>query len=134
MTIQWDDSFSVNVAEIDQQHRKLISMVNELSDAMKEGKGKEVVGGIVNRLVSYTIEHFKTEEKYFDRFGYPETASHKKEHARFVQRAAEFKQRFEKGSLGLSVDVMTFISDWLRNHIQGTDKKYTQFFNAKGLK
>lgn len=132
--IQWNDSFSVKVAEIDRQHQKLVSMINDLSDAMKQGKGKDVLGNIISGLVSYTATHFKTEEKYFDQFGYPETDSHKKEHAAFVKKVTDFKDGFEKGKLGLSIKVMNFLSDWLKNHIKKTDMKYSQFFNEKGLK
>jgi len=132
--IQWNDSFSVKVAEIDQQHKKLVAMINELHDAMKQGKGKNVLGKIINGLISYTATHFKTEEKYFDRFGYPEKDSHKKEHVAFVKKVSEFKDGFEKGKLSLTLEVMNFLSDWLKNHIMGTDKKYSQFFNEKGLK
>ena len=112
--IKWNDSFSVNVAEIDQQHQKLVSMING--------------------LISYTATHFKTEERYFTQFGYPETDSHKKEHAAFVQKVSDFKDGFEEGKLSLSIEVMNFLSDWLQNHIKGTDKKYSQFFNEKGLR
>ena len=132
--INWNDSFSVNVAKIDQQHQKLVSMINELNDAMKQGKGKDVLGKIINGLISYTANHFKTEEMYFEQFGYSETDSHKKEHSVFVQKVSEFKDGFEKGKLSLSIEVMNFLSDWLQNHIKGTDKKYSQFFNEKGLK
>jgi hemerythrin len=132
--IQWNDTFSVKVAEIDQQHQKLVSMINELNDAMKQGKGKDVLSKIINGLVSYTVTHFNTEEKYFDRFGYPETDSHKKEHVAFVKKVSEFKDGFEKGKTSLSIEVMNFLSDWLKNHIKVTDKKYSQFFNEKGLK
>ena len=85
-------------------------------------------------LISYTATHFKTEEKYFDQFGYPETDSHKKEHAAFVKKVTDFKDGFEKGKLGLSVEILNFLSDWLKNHIKKTDMKYSQFFNEKGLK
>jgi hemerythrin len=132
--IKWDDSFSVKVAEIDRQHQKLISMINELNDAMKQGKGKDILGKIVNGLISYTATHFKTEENYFERFGYPDADQHKKEHIAFVQKVSDFKDGFEKGKLSLSIEVMNFLSDWLQNHIKGTDKKYSQFFNGKGLK
>lgn len=132
--IQWDGSFSVKVAEIDQQHQKLVSMINDLNDAMKQGKGKDVLGKIVNGLVSYALTHFSTEETYFDRFGYPETDSHKKEHVAFVKKVSEFKNGFEKRKLSLSIEVMTFLSDWLKNHVKRTDMKYSQFFNEKGLK
>ena len=132
--ITWNDTLSVKVAEIDRQHQKLISMINELNDAMRQGKGKDVLGEIIKSLVDYTVTHFKTEETYFDKFGYPEKDSHKKEHTDFVKKTSDFKEGFEKGKLGLSIELMNFLSNWLQNHIKGTDKKYSQFFNEKGLK
>lgn len=132
--VTWSDSLSVNVAEIDQQHRNLIAMINELNDAMKQGKGKDVLGQIVNRLISYTATHFKTEETYFAQFGYPDMENHKKEHAAFVRKVLSFKEGFEKKELSLTIEVMRFLSDWLKKHIMGTDKRYTRFFNEMGLK
>ena len=132
--INWNDSLSVHVAEIDQQHKKLIEMINELNDAMKVGKGKDVLEKIVNNLIGYTATHFKTEENYFAKFGYPDTENHKKEHAAFVQKVSDFKTGFETGKLAVTIEVMSFLSDWLKNHIMGTDKKYASFFNEKGLR
>ncbi len=132
--IQWSSSLSVNVAEIDGQHQKLVNMINELDNAMRQGKGKDALGKIVNGLIGYAATHFKTEEKYFDQFGYPEADSHKKEHSDFTKKVSDFKDGFEKSSVGLSIQVMNFLSDWLQKHITGVDKKYGPFFNAKGLK
>ncbi len=132
--IQWNDSFSVNVVEIDIQHRKLIAMINDLSDAMRQGKGKHIMGKIVKQLFEYTEIHFRTEEKYFDQYGYPEARSHKKEHSDFIRTVDKFKNEFETGKLTLSIAVMNFLSDWLQTHIMGTDRKYGLFFNEKGLK
>ena len=132
--INWSDSLSVNVNEIDLQHRKLIDMINELNEAMKIGKGKDSLGKILNGLISYTATHFKTEEQFFDKFGYPDTVNHKKEHVAFVKKVTDFQDGFEKKNLAVTMEVMNFLSDWLRNHIKGTDKKYSKFFNDKGLK
>lgn len=132
--ITWNDSLSVNVAEIDQQHKKLVALINDLNDAMSVGKGKDILGRIVNDLVVYTATHFKAEEKYFAQFGYPDTFNHRREHVAFVKKVTAFKEGFEKGNLPLTVEVMRFMSDWLKKHIMGTDKKYSQFFNDKGLK
>ena len=131
--INWSDRLSVNVTEIDNQHQKLIEMINDLSDAMMQGKSNEVMGAIVNNLIGYVATHFKTEEKYFSEFGYPDTEAHVKEHVNFVQKVTEFKDGFEKGEIALSIGVLNFLCDWLRNHIKGTDQKYTQCFNANGL-
>lgn len=132
--ITWNDNLSVKVLAIDQQHKKLIDMMNELSDAMKSGKGRDILSKIISGLILYTGTHFKTEEKYFDQFDYPEAEIHKKEHEAFVLKVLEFKKGFEKGDLNLTVEIMDFLSDWLQNHIKGSDKKYSQFFNDHGLR
>jgi hemerythrin len=132
--IQWDSTFSVNVAEIDKQHQKLIEFINNLNDAMKQGKGKDALANIINELSNYATSHFAFEEGYFDKFGYPAAASHKLDHSNFVKKVSEFKNGFDSGQVALTVTVMNFLKDWLKNHIQGIDKKYSSFFNDKGLK
>ncbi|ABA87768.1 hemerythrin family protein [Syntrophotalea carbinolica DSM 2380] len=132
--IQWNTSLSVNIAEIDTQHQRLISMINELNDAMLQGRGKDVLGKIIAGLVSYTATHFATEEKYFDRHGYPASNAHKQEHRDFTAKVSEFKQGFDEGRLGLSVSVMNFLGDWLRNHIKGSDMDYSPFLTGKGVR
>lgn len=132
--IQWNESLSVNVVEIDRQHQRLVTMINDLNDGMRQGKGKDILGKIIKELVGYAVTHFNTEEKYFDRFEYPEAKSHKKEHSDFIRKVEKFKDEFETGKIGLSIPVMNFLSDWLQTHIKGIDKKYGPFFNEKGLK
>ncbi len=129
----WDDSFKVGVREIDEQHHGLVELVNELHEAMKIGKGQIVLETTLNKLIEYTLLHFKTEEKYFQKFGYPEAASHKQEHADFVQKVSEFKVGFDKGTLLITLDILDFLSKWLNVHIKGTDKKYGPYFNQHGL-
>jgi len=132
--IKWDNGLSVGVVEIDQQHQKMVGMINDLNDAMKQGKGKDVLGKIVSGLASYAGTHFRTEEGYFARFAYPDAEHHTKAHADFTKKVVEFKAGFDKGKIGLTIDVMNFLSNWLQGHIKGEDKKYGPFFNAKGLK
>ncbi len=131
--VQWNDTFSVKIGEIDDQHKKLIKMINDLQDAMRAGKGKEILAPILNGLIRYTTEHFSTEEKYFERFSYPEAATHMEEHAKFIQQVAAFKADFESGKIGLTIKLMDFLSDWLQHHIMNIDKKYSAFFIEKGL-
>lgn len=131
--INWDASLSVNVQEIDKQHQKLIKMINKMHAAMTEGKGKAVIGKMISELANYAQIHFQTEEKYFDKFDYPHTDEHKKEHEKFVKKVSEFKEDYESGQLGLTIQLMNFLRDWLTNHIKGSDKKYSDFFNEKGL-
>jgi hemerythrin len=132
--INWSSELSVGVDDIDQQHKRLIGMVNDLDDAMRKGKGKEILGRIIDKMNGYTVTHFKTEEDLFTRFGYPESASHRKEHASFVNKSAEIKGDFLSGKLALSIEVMGFLGKWWKDHILGTDRKYSKFFAEKGVK
>lgn len=132
--IEWKDSLSVKIMDIDNQHRELIRILNELHEAMKTGKAKNVLNDILNRLIGYTKSHFKTEERLFILHKYPLAEQHIAEHDNFVNKVAEFKKKFDSGNVSLSIEVIKFLSSWVENHITGTDKKYTEFFNSKGIK
>jgi hemerythrin len=131
--IEWTASLKLGIEEIDNQHRVLITMINDLNDAMRKGQGKAILGKIIDGLTSYTATHFKVEEEYFKKLAYPQAASHLVEHDNFMRRVGEFRTSFGQSQLGLSVDIVNFLSDWLVNHIQGTDRKYVPHFKANGL-
>lgn len=132
--IEWDETFSVNVAKIDGQHEHLVDLINELHSHMSRGQGKAVIGKTLDELIDYAASHFTTEETYFDLYRYPGTISHKKEHAMLVDKVVAFRSDFTNGKTSVSIEVLTFLRDWLRDHIKGSDKKYGPFFNSKGLK
>lgn len=132
--IQWDAKYSVGVAEFDDQHKKLIAIINELDEAMRSGKGKDVIGKVVHGLVEYTVTHFAAEEKKMSAMKYPGYLAQKGEHDKFVTKIKQFEADMKSGKIAMSVEVMAFLKDWLINHISGTDKKYTAFFNAAGVK
>ena len=131
--IDWEDIYSVNVGEIDEEHKKLVGMINDLHQAMKDKKTKEVLDDIISGLIEYSGSHFAHEEKYFEEFNYLDATIHRKEHRDFVVKVKKFKQDFDDGIVLLSLDIMNFLKDWLLKHIQGSDKKYSTLFNEKGL-
>ncbi len=131
--IEWNDDYSVQIKEIDNQHRQLIDQINALHDAMKQGKGKEVVGSIIVKLAEYTQRHFMSEEQLFLKHGYPETTRHTREHNAFIEKVAGFQNDLKLGRILLSMEVLNFLKDWLIKHIQIVDKKYGPFMSAKGV-
>ena len=131
--ITWTDDLSVKVAQIDTQHKKLVDLINSLHLAMKQRKADEALGGVIESLVNYAIEHFRTEEKYFDEFDYLEGEQHKKEHMDFVYKVAAFKNDFDRGKMMLPLEIMEFLKDWFINHVKKTDMAYSDFFVKKGL-
>ena len=124
---QWNNSFSVNNSEIDNQHKKLVALVNELHDAMGQGKSRDVLGGIFNELVSYTKYHFKSEENQMLNKNYPDYTAHRLEHQKLTNQVLKLKQEFDSGKVVISIDLLNFLKDWLKNHILESDKKYVPY-------
>ncbi len=75
--IQWSDNLSVGIASIDEQHKKLLNMINVLSDALANGQANEVLVQIFDGLAVYTVKHFAYEEELFSKYGYEESEAHK---------------------------------------------------------
>ncbi|MCC6347897.1 MAG: hemerythrin family protein, partial [Nitrospirales bacterium] len=108
-------------------------LVNEMHDALRQRKSKEVLGTILNELADYAVRHFTVEEDLFQKYGYPEEAVHKEAHAALVRRVVELKKDFESGRASINTDVMNFLKDWLINHILRIDKRYSSFMNSRGV-
>jgi len=132
--ITWKEEYSVGVAEFDNQHKKLIDLMNQLHDAMKSGMSKQALAPILSELIDYTKTHFGNEERMFSLHKYSDLNTHKREHEKLTQQVVEFQKDFQEGKTSISIDVMNFLRNWLVGHIAGVDKKYTQFFNSKGIK
>lgn len=133
--ITWNDSFSVNISKIDNEHKKLIEILNFLHAKMLEGKStKEVIRPVLESLVAYAKMHFETEEELFNEHGYPKTKSHVKQHQDFIDKVNQFIRDYKADKVGISVDIMNFLRDWLFHHIMESDKQYTAYLNSKGVK
>ena len=131
--ITWNDSYSVKVKEMDDQHKKLVDMINQLHEAMKVGKGKEAIGKVLTSLTDYTRRHFTSEENLMKIHGYPRYEEQKKAHDGLVNQVADIQKKFSEGSAH-SQEVIMFLKNWLIHHIQGMDRDYGPHLNGKGVK
>lgn len=133
MAMQWADSLSVGVREIDNQHKELIAQINKLLQAMGQGKGRDEIGKVVKFLEDYVVQHFAAEEKYMSKYGYPQSGSHKAEHLAFTRDFASLKKEYEKeGATGqVVIQVQRRVGDWLISHIGKIDKSLGAFLVTK---
>ncbi len=131
--IVWDNHYSVGFELFDSQHKQLIEMINELYASFLSGEAHKKAVDIVSEMIKYTDYHFKSEEKYFDKYNYPFTEEHKEIHKSFVNKAVELKEGLESGKVTVSYDIMNFLRQWLIEHIMGEDKKYETFFKEKNI-
>jgi hemerythrin-like metal-binding protein len=125
--VQWQDSYSVGITAIDLQHKQLIAMINQLAEAMRQGKGDAVVQSILPSLVQYSKTHFNSEEKLLCDVGYPQLAAHQAIHHKFVQHIGDLVEKVKGGKMVATVSVATFLKDWLVNHILVQDKQYAAY-------
>lgn len=131
MVIEWTDDLSVGIELIDKQHKDLFKAVNDLSEAMWEGKGREQMQKLVEFLGEYVIFHFGAEESLMVQKNYPHYSSHKLLHDRFVEDFAQFKAKFDAGEsdANLTAKVLDGTCGWLRNHIKKMDKELGAFLS-----
>lgn len=128
---EWKTDYSIQLPEIDAQHRRLFALAAELHDAMSQGRGKAVLEKALVQLLDYTKAHFAAEEGLMRRYAYPQFAAHKEQHEQFTAQVVEFRQRFHGGQTAMTVDLMFFLQNWLTNHILGSDLQYSPFVRAK---
>ncbi|MFP4025395.1 MAG: bacteriohemerythrin [Thiohalospira sp.] len=122
--IEWTEKYALGIKEIDNQHKGLVILINELFELMSKGKAKNHLEDIFNHLTDYTKQHFFAEEKMMIKYAYAEFDEHKQEHQKFVEKLDALKADYEKGKVTISLEILNFLKNWLLNHIQITDQKY----------
>ena len=129
----WSEIYSVKIGIVDTQHKNLVNILNELHQAMLGAQGKDKVGQVLLNLIKYTQVHFAMEEKLMQSHGYTDFPAHKAGHDQLASTVLEFQRKFLSNEVGLTVEMMDFLKDWLSKHILDSDKKYGPFLNAKGV-
>lgn len=105
----------------------MIGTLNELFELFSEGERGEKVSVLLKKLLEDSEKHFTTEEGYFKKYNYPDYQAHKDEHSKFIQAVTEFVSKYEHKQLTVTLDVIKFLENWLKDHIMGSDKKYHDF-------
>jgi len=134
MTLQWTEDLATGERIIDNHHKNIFKVANELQTAINEGKGEDAVGKIIQFLEYYVVEHFRAEEDFMTKYKYFHGyAVHKADHAQFIKDFAAFKNEFKtKGaSSSLALEIQYWLFNWLTIHIRREDKKLGAFMLAK---
>lgn len=132
MIIKWHDIHSVNVKEIDEQHKKLIGIINKFFEF--DAADKTGMLGIVKEMSDYANYHLTTEEAYFKKFQYPKTVEHQKQHDFYREKVADLTTKLQNNeTVAVFKELAEFLREWWINHINNTDQEYSEFFNDHGL-
>jgi len=125
--IEWTQDLSVGVPELDAQHQRWIGMINELHDTLLHGDAEDLVaitGRMLRAMGEYVEEHFRTEEAYMEKIGFPGLDAHREVHHRFAQRIQRYIAEHEDGTSILNTSLMKELMNWLTDHIATMDKQY----------
>ncbi len=131
---RWGTHYVLGVEEIDRQHRQLGLLLNQLNDAFLAGAPRDALVDRLHALIVAVGEHFATEESLMTRLEYPETDSHKAQHEILIRQALEFRRSFEDGEAELTDSMMSYLKDWLRDHMLGADKRLGDFLRARNTR
>jgi len=130
--LNWDEKYSLNVKEIDDEHKNLFFLFNRLQEGIITGKSRDELGTALSELIDHTVLHFATEEKLMQQFSYIGFVEHKRVHDDLIAEAKEMQEKFLQDKIELSGKVSVFLTDWLKDHILDMDKKYAPLFKSKG--
>ncbi|HOO71715.1 MAG TPA: bacteriohemerythrin [Spirochaetota bacterium] len=131
--IKWNDRYLVNIKSIDEQHIKLVEMINKLKISLSQNEDSEVIKSILVGMGEYAREHFDLEERFMRETDYPLFGEHKREHDYFKREIARFQKYFYAGRARLTAQILTFLSSWFKGHLMGTDRKYIEHFIKSGI-
>ena len=132
--LEWENKYSVGVEEIDNQHKRMFAVINELLDSLSTNTTKEHIVGIIDSLVKYKMFHFATEEKYFKEFNYDGAEDHIAKHQEFNVKLTSLQEKYPVYEPAFAYELIDFLEDWLIKHLMVTDQKYVKCFHEHGLK
>ena len=121
--IIWDETLSVEVDEIDEDHRKLVDLFNMLSHSVAEGDSTDYIEAVLEELISCTIWHFRHEERLMLLYKYEGIIEHKAEHSDLIDKVKELQQKHHKENKLLTNEDIEYLETWLTEHILGHDMK-----------
>lgn len=124
---------SVGVDALDTDHKMLVSLINQLADAIAAGEARALVASVLNGLLDYTVYHFGREEAMMAACAYPGLAAHRQVHADLLRRLHALRDAYrDNPDDGLESRVLAFMKTWLADHILGHDRQYAPAMAGRG--
>ncbi len=133
MEFTWDDRYDTGIRIIDEQHRELFRLVNDLRRMVQDGTERGTVADLLEQLVIFTKLHFDTEEALMGQYDYPDLSGHASEHASMLTSLRELLAKFHESHQTMAMLVPTFMEGWLRHHISDGDFGFKTFLLARNL-
>jgi hemerythrin-like metal-binding protein len=125
--IEWSSEFETGVDLMDEQHKRMVEIYNELNAALMKGKAHKMMNDILGALIEYTQTHFRDEERLMEEAGYAGLGKHRNAHQQMITKVQRFKKKLDLDQERISKPVMKFLEFWLKRHIQGSDAEFAEW-------
>ncbi|MFQ5432347.1 MAG: bacteriohemerythrin [Nitrospinota bacterium] len=132
--LKLDESCSTGVDKFDNQHKKLLELLNKLLGTIKEHDETSGMGALLKDLLSFAFSHFNDEEDVLRRFGYEDLEEHIKEHDKIKLMVGRLHHNYLAGNLPEAIEILEVITRWFEDHLKKTDMQYGPFLKEKGFK
>ncbi|MDT8426379.1 MAG: bacteriohemerythrin [Methyloprofundus sp.] len=131
----WNDSYKTGIDEIDEQHKKLVDILNALNEALTLEGNHQAIIALLDQLIDYTEYHFTSEEAFMQSHEYNATdyQKHQVTHQQFVTQIKQAQQDCHYNPDKVSDELLDFLVQWLVNHILMTDKQMVAEISATAL-
>lgn len=129
--LEWNDKMSVGVPALDEDHKKLLALVNELHSVVRKQASPDIIERVLRDLVSYADYHFEAEERLMRLCRYPDLEAHQACHESLRKQVTVLSERFAREGHAVRLKMFDFLSDWLMRHILGEDMKYKDAMTAR---
>ena len=129
----WREEYNVNVREIDEQHKAMLELVNNIHCAVEARIDKNDLIELLDQLVEFTREHFSTEEQLMKKHDYPDLVKHHKEHRLLLQYLVDLVDAVSGGKRLTFYSDYDVSTDWALTHISEHDQDLGIFLNSKGV-
>lgn len=127
---EWDAAkYGLDIPKIDDDHQQIIAAMNDLHAACEAKSPRARQAEAFDRLLRVTIAHFKDEEAYMEKIGYPDLRKHRHMHQHLLERLDFFHKEFKAGG-ELGAELFMFLKMWLKSHICGIDTQYARHAHA----
>ena len=132
--LTWKDSYSVGIDSIDNDHKKLIHLINNLQTAIDYKTDRQFERQTMDEVIDYTHYHFDREEGLMEDNDYPDFVPHKAKHKDMIAKVNEYAEAYERDEPDAIESLLAYLKSWLIAHINGTDQEYSEFLISKGVK
>jgi hemerythrin len=132
--IVWTNEMSVDVKMLDNDHKKMAILINDLHEGLMAGRDSKALERIFDELVAYSRVHFAHEERILTEAGYSGAATHKTEHEQKVAQILKLQARFLGARVSAEyLEVLDQLKDWLFMHMEHSDKEFVAHIKATGV-